>query len=243
MKNMEELNELDLGPAEPNYTFNHVIAIGAKAERMLSHLKKDCGKWFVDELIDIKEGQEEIRNLIVVADESAKIVDLPKEFSNDEYLRHNLYVLDIAKEPRQDDWSEVFSYIWVPAKRQFTTIKNFFEMYYHDALSMGSLICFDFNDWQHTVRGKSRMTIYKIHIDGSLRYRLKKLPISSSPDDKYLVIAGVHSFKEWNMGKWMKSLNVLFGRLPENAYLHWTILGKELSKQDAYVALMQFEQF
>ena len=243
MKNMEELNELDFGPAEPSYTYNHVIAIGSRAERMLFHLKKNCGKWFVDELIDIKEGQEEIRNLIVIADESAIIGDLAEQFCVEEYLRHNLYVLDIAKEPRPNDWSEVFSYIWVPAKRQFTTIKNFFEMYYHDALSMGSLICFDFNDWQHTVRGKSRMTIYKIHIDGSLRHRLKKLPISSSPDDKYLVIAGVHSFREWNMGKWMRSLNVLFGRLPDNAYLHWTILGKELSKQDAYIALMQFEQF
>lgn len=240
---MDELKELDFGPAEPNYTFNHVIAIGVRAERMLSHLKKDCGKWFVDELIDIKEGQVEIRNLIVIADEYAKIGDLSEEFSNEEYLRHNLYVLDIAKEPRPDDWLDVFSYIWVPSKRQFSTIKNFFEMYYHDALSMSSLICFDFNDWQHTIRGRSRMTIRKIHIDSSLKYRLKKLPISSSPDDKYLVIAGVHSFKEWNMCKWMKSLNVLFGRFPDDAYLHWTILGKELSKQDAYVALMQFEQF
>lgn len=46
-----EVKELDFGQPEDNYTFNHVIALGEKADHMLRHLELNLGSWFEDELL------------------------------------------------------------------------------------------------------------------------------------------------------------------------------------------------
>lgn len=237
-----EVKELDFGQPEDNYTFNHVIALGEKADHMLRHLELNLGSWFEDELLTIKEGHEEVHNLIVIADNDISIFDVPEKYTiNSDFVTHNIIVLDIGIRPQKENWKGVFSYLWIPAKGRYTTVRHFFQMYYHDALSMSSLICFDFNDWKYTVRGQNKLSIYRLSLYKDPRHRLKKLPKVSFHDGKYLVIIGTHSFKETRMERLMKSVNVLFNRFTEDAILHWTILGKELPKEYSYIALMQFE--
>lgn len=237
-----ELEELDFGQPEDNYTFNHVVALGSNANKMLRHLKLDLGSWFEDELLTIKEGHDEVRNLIVIVDNDISLFDVPERYTADsEFVTHNIIVIYIGIKPQKEYWKGVFSYLWIRAKEQYTIVKYFFQMYYHDALSMSSLICFDFNDWKYSVRGQNKLTIYKLHLDKDVGHRLRKWPMDSFPDGKYLVFIGTHSFNETHMSRLMKSVNTLFNRFADDAVLHWTILGKELRKQNSYIALMLFE--
>lgn len=41
------------------------------------------------------------------------------------------------------------------------------------------------------------------------------------------------------MDEYTKGLNMLYNRLPSEALAYWTIVGKELAKEDAYIALIQ----
>lgn len=237
-----ELEELDFGQPEDNYTFNHVIALGSNANKMLRHLELDLGSWFENELLTIKEGHEEVRNLIAIVDNDISLFDVPERYTaNSDFITHNIIVLDIGIRPQKKDWIGVFSYLWIPAKGQYSTVRYFFQMYYHDALSMSSLICFDFNDWKHSVRGQNKLTIYKLHLDKDAGHRLRKWPLDSFPNGKYLVFIGSDSFNKEYMDKLMKSVNNLFNRFADDAILHCTILGKELPEQESYIALMQFE--
>lgn len=136
-------------------TYHHLIALGEKSERVLKHLKLDLGEWFTQELLTIEKGYEKVKYLLVLADDSVDISNLPKEYSDDKMPRENIFVFDIGAKPVPNNWDGVFSYLWVPSKNQYTTLKNLFQLYYHDVLSSNGLVCFDYNDWKISVRGRN----------------------------------------------------------------------------------------
>lgn len=234
-------NELIFNFPEEKDTFHHLIALGDKSKQILKHLKIDLGKWFNDELLTINKGCEDVRNLLVIADDNADISELPKEYTDREFISQHIFVFDISGSPRPDRWNGVFSYLWIPPKKQYTTIKHLFQMYYHDILSMSSLICFDFNDWKISVRGKNSLSIHKISITSDLKHRLCKLPISNTKENKYVIIEASPSFKDVYMAKLMKSVNCIFNKLGDDSMVHWTILGKELPRHEAYISIMEFK--
>lgn len=41
------------------------------------------------------------------------------------------------------------------------------------------------------------------------------------------------------MDEYTKGLNTLYNRLPSDVLTYWTIVGKELAKEVAYIALIQ----
>lgn len=237
-----ELEEFDFGQPEDNYTFNHVIALGEKAGKMLRHLELDLGSWFENELLTIKDGHEDVRNLIAIVDNDISLFDMPESYTaNSDFVSRNIIVLDIGIRPNEKYWKGVFSYLWIPVKGQYSTVRYFFQMYYHDALSMSSLICFDFNDWKYTVQGQNKLTIYRLSLTKDVRHQLKEWPMKSFPDGKYLLIIGTNSFKEHHMKSLMEGVNALFNRFADDAVLHWTILGREMPKKDSFISLMLFE--
>lgn len=239
--NDTEINEPIFDLPEEKDTFHHLIALGDKSKQVLIHLKIDLGKWFYDELLTIKEGYEDVRNLLLIADDNSDISELPKEYANSEFASEHIFVFDVSGSPRPDKWNNVFSYLWIQPKKQYTTIKHLFQIYYHDILSMSSLICFDFNDWKISVRGKNALSIHKIPIANDLKHRLCKLPINDTEENKYVVIEASPSFKDTYMAKLMKSVNCIFNRLGDDAMVHWTILGKELPRHEAYISVMEFK--
>jgi hypothetical protein len=212
-----EINEPIFNFPEEKDTFHHLIALGHKSRKVLKHLKLDLGQWFTDELLTIKEGYEDVKYLLVIADDNAEVSELPKEYADSEFISQHIFVFDVSGSPRQDKWGEVFSYLWIPPEKQYTTIKHLFQMYYHDILSMSSLICFDFNDWKISVRGKNTLSIHKIPIGSDVKHKLCKLPIHDTKENKYVVIEASPSFKDHYMAKLMKAMNCIFRKLGDES--------------------------
>ena len=222
-------------------TYHHLIALGEKSERVLKHLKLDLGEWFTQELLTIEKGYEKVKYLLVIADDSVDISNLPEEYSGDKMLRENIFVFDIGAKPAPNKWEGVFSYLWVPSKNQYTTLKNLFQLYYHDVLSSNGLVCFDYNDWKISVRGRNELSICKIKIDSDLRRRIKRIPRKFLLNGKNVLIIGSHSIKGQFLAKVMKPINKLDPILDTYTETHLAILARELPKNESYVAMLHFE--
>ena len=222
-------------------TYHHLIALGEKSERVLKHLKLDLGEWFTQELLTIEKGYEKVKYLLVLADDSVDISNLPKEYSDDKMPRENIFVFDIGAKSVPNNWDGVFSYLWVPSKNQYTTMKNLFQLYYHDILSSNGLVCFDYNDWKISVRGKNELSICKIKLDSDLRRKIKKIPRKFILNGKNVLITGSHTIKGNFLAKVMKPINKLDNILDLYTVTHLAILGRELPKNESYVAMMHFE--
>lgn len=240
---MEEphFDKLIFEDPEEKYTFHHLIALGEKSNRVLKHLKLDLGDWFTDDLLTIEKGYEKVKYLLVIADDSVDISNLPEEYSGDKMLRENIFVFDIGAKPAPNKWEGVFSYLWVPSKNQYTTLKNLFQLYYHDVLSSNGLVCFDYNDWKISVRGRNELSICKIKIDSDLWRRIKRIPRKFLLNGKNVLIIGSHSIKGQFLAKVMKSINKLDPILDTYTETHLAILARELPKNESYVAMLHFE--
>ena len=46
----------------------------------------------------------------------------------------------------------------------------------------------------------------------------------------------------YNVEKYIKVVNALFDRLPEDSVRKWTIIGKELPREEAYIALLKLSK-
>ena len=222
-------------------TYHHLIALGEKSEFVLKHLKLDLGEWFTQELLTIEKGYEKVKYLLVIADNSVDISNLPTEYSGDKMPRENIFVFDIGSKPAQNKWDGVFSYLWVTSKNQYTTLNNLFQLYYHDILSSNGLVCFDYNDWKISVRGKNELSICKIKLDSDLRRRIKKMPRKFLLNGKNVLIIGSHSIKGQFLAKVMKPINKMDTMLDANTETHLSILARELPKSESYVAMLHFE--
>lgn len=240
---MEEphFDKLIFEDPEEKYTFHHLIALGEKSNRVLKHLKLDLGDWFTDDLLTIEKGYEKVKYLLVIADDSVDISNLPEEYSGDKMLRENIFVFDIGAKPAPNKWEGVFSYLWVPSKNQYTTLKNLFQLYYHDVLSSNGLVCFDYNDWKISVRGRNELSICKIKIDSDLRRRIKRIPRKFLLNGKNVLIIGSHSIKGQFLAKVMKPINKQDPILDTYTETHLAILARELPKNESYVAMLHFE--
>ena len=222
-------------------TFHHLIALGEKANRVLKHLKLDLGNWFTEDLLTIEKGYEKVKYLLVLADDNVDISNLPAEYSDEKMPRENIFVFDIGEKPAPNKWEGVFSYLWVPSKYQYTTLKNLFQLYYHDILSENGLVCFDYNDWKISVRGRNALSICKIKLDSDLRRRIKRIPRKFLLNGKNVLTIGSHSIKGQFLAKVMKPINKMDTVLGANTETHLSILARELPKRESYVAMLHFE--
>ena len=155
--------------------------------------------------------------------------------------RENIFVFDIGAKPAPNKWEGVFSYLWIPQKYQYTTLKNLFQLYYHDILSGNGLVCFDYNDWKISVRGRNELSICKIKLDSDLRRRIKKIPRKFLLNGKNVLTIGSHSIKGQLLAKVMKPINKMDTVLDANTETHLSILARELPKSESYVAMLHFE--
>lgn len=222
-------------------TFHHLIAPGDKSNRVLKHLKLDLGNWFTEDLLTIEKGYEKVKYLLVLADDNVDISNLPAEYSDEKMPRENIFVFDIGAKPAPNKWEGVFSYLWIPQKNQYTTLKNLFQLYYHDILSGNGLVCFDYNDWKISVRGRNELSICKIKLDSDLRRRIKKIPRKFLLNGKNVLTIGSHSIKGQFLTKVMKPINKIDTMLDVNTETHLSILARELPKSESYVAMLHFE--
>ena len=222
-------------------TYHHLIALGEKANRVLKHLKLDLGNWFTEDLLTIEKGYEKVKYLLVIADDNVDISNLPAEYSDEKMPRENIFVFDIGVKPAPNKWEGVFSYLWVPSKYQYTTLKNLFQLYYHDILSGNGLVCFDYNDWKISVRGRNELSICKIKLDSDFRRRIKKIPRKFLLNGKNVLTIGSHSIKGQFLAKVMKPINKMDTVLDANTETHLSILARELPKSESYVAMLHFE--
>ena len=222
-------------------TFHHPIAPGDKSNRVLKHLKLDLGNWFTEDLLTIEKGYEKVKYLLVLADDNVDISNLPAEYSDEKMPRENIFVFDIGAKPAPNKWEGVFSYLWIPQKNQYTTLKNLFQLYYHDILSGNGLVCFDYNDWKISVRGRNELSICKIKLDSDLRRRIKKIPRKFLLNGKNVLTIGSHSIKGQFLTKVMKPINKIDTMLDVNTETHLSILARELPKSESYVAMLHFE--
>ena len=222
-------------------TYHHLIALGEKSEFVLKHLKLDLGNWFTEDLLTIEKGYEKVKYLIVLADDSVDISNLPKEYSDEKMPRENIFVFDIGAKPAPNKWEGVFSYLWIPQKYQYTTLKNLFQLYYHDILSGNGLVCFDYNDWKISVRGRNELSICKIKLDSDLRRRIKRIPCKFLLNGKNVLTIGSHSIKGQFLARVMKPINKMDTVLGANTETHLSILARELPKSESYVAMLHFE--
>ena len=239
---MEDLNVVfNFDDQVEKDTCHHLIAPGEKSNRVLKHLKLDLGNWFTEDLLTIEKGYEKVKYLLVLADDNVDISNLPAEYSDEKMPRENIFVFDIGAKPAPNKWEGVFSYLWIPSKNQYTTLKNLFQLYYHDILSGNGLVCFDYNDWKISVRGRNELSICKIKLDSDLRRRIKKIPRKFLLNGKNVLTIGSHSIKGQFLAKVMKPINKMDTVLDANTETHLSILARELPKSESYVAMLHFE--
>lgn len=218
-------------------TLFHLIALGDKASDTLLQLHSDLGEWFDKELLSCND----YHYLVALADDYESPEKLPKAAFDDETGRLKVFVIDISDKPRTTEWANVLSYIWIPSDGQYDTVKNLFRIVYHDSLYIHGLISFDFNDWKNLASGTNALRIDTLHLDESTIKLFDKLPIAPSPDGKFLIVLGSPTFEKPKMEKYTKSLNALYDRLPSESLAYWTIVGNELPKEEAYIALVHLE--
>lgn len=219
-------------------TLFHLIALGDKAKDALLKLRSDLGKWFSKEFVS----ENSYRYLLAIVDDSTSPKALPKVRKDEESGKLNTFVIDISAEPGQSKWENVLSYIWISSSKQYDTLKYFFQVLYHDALFIHSIISFDFNDWMNVAKGQYSLKLWKIHLDDKSLSQLSELPYHFSPDGKYIIVAGLPTFKKGDVEKHIKVVNALFDRLPEDSVRKWTVIGKELPREETYVALLQLSK-
>lgn len=219
-------------------TLFHLIALGDKSSDALLKLRSDLGEWFSKEFLS----ENSYRNLMAIVDDSTSPSELPNVSKDEESRNLDTFVIDISAEPRQSEWEDVLSYIWISSNKQYDTLKDFFQVLYHDALFIHSLITFDFNDWMDIAKGQYSLKLCKKHLDDNSLSQLSELPIQAISDGKYIIVAGLPTLKENETEKYIKVVNALFGRLPEDSVRKWTIIGKELPREEAYIALLQLSK-
>lgn len=215
-------------------TLFHLIALGDKAADTLLKLRSDLDEWFESELLS----NNDYRYLVALIDEYASPNDLPR-VDIDETGKLKVFVIDISDEPRAKEWENVLSYIWIPKEGQYDTVNDLYQIVCHDSLLVHGLISFDFNDWRKLASSGNTIKISTLHLDESSVQQLDKWPSDSFTDGKYLIVLGSPTFQKTQMDEYTKGLNTLYNRLPSEALAYWTIVGTELSKEDAYIALIQ----
>lgn len=215
-------------------TLFHLIALGDKAMDTLLQLRSDLDEWFEGELLS----NNNYHYLVALIDEYASPNDLPR-VDIDETGKLKVFVIDISDEPRAKEWGNVLSYIWIPKEGQYDTVNDLFQIVCHDSLLVHGLISFDFNDWRKLASGANTIKISTLHLDESYVQHLDKWPVDCTTARKYLIVLGSPTFQKTQMDEYTKGLNTLYNRLPSEALAYWTIVEKELAKEDAYIALIQ----
>lgn len=219
-------------------TLFHLIALGDKASDGLTKLRSDLGEWFSNEFVS----ENSYRYLLAIVDDSTSPKALPKVRKDEESCKLNTFVIDISAEPGQSEWENVLSYIWIPSNKQYDTLKDLFQVLYHDALYVPSLISFDFNDWINIAKGQYSLKLWKKNLDDKSLSQLSELPIQFISDGKYIIVAGLPTLKDNETEKYIKVVNALFDRLPEDSVRKWTVIGKELPLEEAYIAVLQLSK-
>ena len=102
-------------------------------------------------------------------------------------------------------------------------------------------VCFDYNDWKISVRGRNELSICKIKLDSDFRRRIKKIPRKFLLNGKNVLTIGSHSIKGQLLSKVMKPINKMDTVLDANTETHLSILARELPKSESYVAMLHFE--
>lgn len=217
-------------------TLFHLIALGDKASDTLLQLRSDLGEWFDSGLLS----NNKYHYLAALVDDNVSPTNLPK-IAIDETGKLKVFVLDLGDKPRSDEWRDVLSYIWIPTDGQYDTVKKLFQIVYHNSLYIHSLISFDFNDWKRLASGANSLRIDTLHLNETVMHQLDSWPASSFPDAKYLIVMGSPNFDKTQMEEYIKGVNTLYDRLPSNSLGFWTIVGEELPKDEAYIALIQLE--
>ena len=218
-------------------TLFHLIALGDKASDTLLQLRSDLGEWFNNELLS----NNNYHYLVALVDDYASLNKLAKVAIDDETGKLKIFVIDLSDKPRQKEWGKVLSYIWVPEDGQYDTVRKLFQIVFHNSLYIHSLISFDFTDWRNLASGANSLKIDVLHLDESSLQQLDRWPADSFSDGKYLAVLGAPTFQKPQMDEYTKGVNTLYNRLPSDASGYWTIVGKELPKEDSYIALIQLE--
>jgi hypothetical protein len=233
-----EMSVFDFGPAVKE-TFTHVVAIGDRANSILSRLRADLGEKFEHYMLTIEEGSKYVRVLVGLVDETATEDSFHISFSHLMSEETTLFIIDIGEHPSSAIWSKAESYLWVPKEKQYDNVRNLFWTYHNNVLNHG-LLCFDFNDWEWSVRGKKKVKTYVLR--GNEETVFKLLPTWRFDTSRSVFLFFIGLPKGIRLSeRQMNSVNEnVFKKLGDDAYLHWNIYEREDSHDEISFTLLQF---
>lgn len=233
-----EMPVFDFWPAVKE-TFTHVVAIGDRANSILSRLRADLGEKFEHYMLTIEEGSMFVRFLVAIVEKSASFDELQTSYANLLSEETILCIIDIADRPSVEEWANAESYLWIPPEKQYDSVKNLLEGYFNNVIHHG-LLCMDFNDWRWSIKGKKRVKTYVL--SGKEETVFKLLPTWQFDTSRvvYIFLIGVpkgYRFSEQQMNAVNENV---FMKLGDDAYLHWNIFEREDSSDEISFSLLQF---
>lgn len=92
-------------------TFTHVVAIGDRANSILSRLRADLGEKFEHYMLTIEEGSMFVRFLVAIVEKSASFDELQTSYANLLSEETILCIIDIADRPSVEEWANAESYL------------------------------------------------------------------------------------------------------------------------------------
>lgn len=238
---MTEYPTLDFG-SEVKETFTHIIAIGDKANSMLSRLRADLGDKFEHDMLTIEEGSKYVRFLVAIVDESASFDNLQTSCAYFLSGKTILWIIDTEDRPSIEKWSKAESYLWASQEKQYDNVRNLLDAY-HSQMSRYGLICMDFNDWRWSVKGRKILKSYVLR--GNEESVLKLLPTRQFDASRgvYICQMGIPMGRRLSEQQ-ITILNAfdenVFKKLSGDAYLHWQIFEREDYSDEISFTLLQF---
>lgn len=233
-----EMTVFDFGPAVKE-TFTHVVAIGDRANSILSRLRADLSEKFEHYMLTIEEGSKYVRVLVGLVDEAATEDSFHISFSHLMSEKTTLFIIDIGEHPSSAIWSKAESYLCVPKEKQYDNVRNLFWTYHNNVLNHG-LLCFDFNDWEWSVRGKKKVKTYVLRGNEETVFKLLPTWRFDTSRSVFLFFIGLPKGIRLSEQQ-MNSVNEnVFKKLGDDAYLHWNIYEREDSHDEISFTLLQF---
>ena len=233
-----EMPVFDFGP-EVKETFTHIVAIGEGAQFMLSRLRADLGGKFEKDMLTIEADSKYVRVLVALVDETATEENFQISYSHLLSEETALFIVDIGEHSSTAIWSKAESHLWIPKEKQYDNVRNLFGAYLNNVLNHG-LLCFDFNDWEWSVRGKKKVKTYIIRGKEEIVFKLLPKWQFDTSRSVFLFFIGTPQGRRFSEQQ-MNSVNEnVFKKLGDDAYLHWNIYEREDSHDEISFTLLQF---
>lgn len=190
-------------------------------------------------MLTIEADSKYVRVLVALVDETATEENFQISYSHLLSEETALFIVDIGEHSSTAIWSKAESYLWVPKEKQYDNVRNLFWTYHNNVLNHG-LLCFDFNDWEWSVRGKKKVKTYVLR--GNEETVFKLLPTWRFDTSRSVFLFFIGLPKGIRLSeRQMNSVNEnVFKKLGDDAYLHWNIYEREDSHDEISFTLLQF---